>query len=354
VINADTGEYIAFLRSREYDNLIPFLRTFDGVETVSRDGSQTYARAITTALPNAQHVSDRFHLLKNLTEAASNLFAKIVPFCIVPKRSKENILGISGKKTAVERGIIDNYKKKLKLFNQVKALQAQGKIPTVVSRETGVNISMVRQYFKMDELPLRSSIMMERDSKLNAYKGQILQMITDGVRGIDIVATIRKAGFTGTDSLAKMYISRVRRDGVDNTLAKFYRRDICRLLYSPIEKIHDETLRAKIAGYLAARPDVETIIALVNNFRAVLKSGAADALDEWRTTVKHLNIRELNSFVKHLDGDLQAIKNAILYPYSNGIAEGKINKIKTIKRQTYGRASYEILTARLFLSDVFG
>ncbi len=34
-------------------------------------------------------------------------------------------------------------------------------------------------------------------------------------------------------------------------------------------------------------------------------------------------------------------------PWSNGMVEGKINKLKTIKRQMYGRAKFDLLRLRV-------
>jgi transposase len=39
--------------------------------------------------------------------------------------------------------------------------------------------------------------------------------------------------------------------------------------------------------------------------------------------------------------------NAIDLPWSNGQAEGQINRLKTIKRAMYGRAGPELLRARM-------
>ena len=50
-----------------------------------------------------------------------------------------------------------------------------------------------------------------------------------------------------------------------------------------------------------------------------------------------------------------AVGNAIDLPWSNGQAEGQINRLKTIKRAMYGRAGAELLRARMMpiqLSDL--
>jgi transposase len=51
--------------------------------------------------------------------------------------------------------------------------------------------------------------------------------------------------------------------------------------------------------------------------------------------------------VRTLRQDLAAVKNAITEPWSNGQAEGQINRLKTLKRAMYGRAGVELLRARM-------
>ena len=52
-------------------------------------------------------------------------------------------------------------------------------------------------------------------------------------------------------------------------------------------------------------------------------------------------------FAKTLRRDLTAVQNALRKPFSNGPVEGHINRLKTLKRQMYGRAGLALLRARL-------
>jgi transposase len=45
--------------------------------------------------------------------------------------------------------------------------------------------------------------------------------------------------------------------------------------------------------------------------------------------------------------DLEAVRNAVSEPWSNGQTEAQINKLKTLKRAMYGRAGVELLRARM-------
>lgn len=49
----------------------------------------------------------------------------------------------------------------------------------------------------------------------------------------------------------------------------------------------------------------------------------------------------------HIEPGFRCGKNAIEMPWSNGQAEGQINRLKTLKRAMYGRAGPELLRARM-------
>ncbi len=53
------------------------------------------------------------------------------------------------------------------------------------------------------------------------------------------------------------------------------------------------------------------------------------------------------SFARGLRSDFSAVAAALREPWSNGQTEGQINRLKTLKRQMYGRANTDLLRARL-------
>lgn len=64
-----------------------------------------------------------------------------------------------------------------------------------------------------------------------------------------------------------------------------------------------------------------------------------------------LNILELNSFIKSIERDNAAIINAIYYRYTNGLAEGFVNKLKAIKRSMYRRVTFHGLRRKTLWSE---
>jgi len=55
----------------------------------------------------------------------------------------------------------------------------------------------------------------------------------------------------------------------------------------------------------------------------------------------------MQRFAQTIQRDIEAIRNAIITPWSNGQTEGQINRLKALKRSMYGRAGTELLRARM-------
>ena len=55
----------------------------------------------------------------------------------------------------------------------------------------------------------------------------------------------------------------------------------------------------------------------------------------------------LASFAQRLGRDQDAVAAALQMPWSNGMVEGQIHRLKLIKRQMYGRTGFDLLRLRV-------
>src|SRR5258708_30346539 len=62
-----------------------------------------------------------------------------------------------------------------------------------------------------------------------------------------------------------------------------------------------------------------------------------------------VGIAELIAFVDGLADDAEAVVNGCSMTWSNGMVEGFINKVKWIKRSSYGQAGFPLLQRRVLL-----
>ena len=82
-------------------------------------------------------------------------------------------------------------------------------------------------------------------------------------------------------------------------------------------------------------------------FGTLVRERQEDKLDAWIAQVHESGLPELWRFAQGLLQDEAAVRAGLSLPWSNGMVEGKINKLKTIKRQMYGRANFDLLRLRV-------
>ncbi|WP_424140747.1 hypothetical protein [Roseomonas chloroacetimidivorans] len=93
-----------------------------------------------------------------------------------------------------------------------------------------------------------------------------------------------------------------------------------------------------------AVPALGTASNLARRFAALVRGGDAADLDDWLIAARD---SELAGFAQGLARDLEAVRAAVTAPWSTSPVEGQINRLKTVKRQMYGRAGHALLRARV-------
>lgn len=91
-------------------------------------------------------------------------------------------------------------------------------------------------------------------------------------------------------------------------------------------------------------PELVAARTAIGDFQSMIRSKTARKLDEWLEAARNSLV---GSFAGGVEKDLDAVRNAIISPWSNGQTEGQITRLKLIKRLMYGRAKLDFLQARL-------
>ena len=94
-------------------------------------------------------------------------------------------------------------------------------------------------------------------------------------------------------------------------------------------------------------PEFASMRSLAMRFRGIFRSRDPGKLDSWIDDAVNSGLVAIARFARVLHRDFDAVFNAIELPWSNGQAEGQIDRPKTIKRAMYGRAGLELLRARM-------
>lgn len=353
MVNHKYGSVIDILNSRDKESVVDWLKQYPNVIKVTRDGSNTYASAISEALPNAMQISDRFHLFYNITKAAIKEINKIIPKIIKIKKIEDIKVKIRSdfmEETKLERQKNINYIKRVELFNEVKKRYEECLNISKVADEFKMNWQTVKKYIKLDKLPPREQT---RYSSLDKYSSFIIDNIDKSI--VYIYNHIKDMGYTGRYSNLKHYIHKLKRG--KEFIEKYEnieRKNITKLLFN--NGINDllisEEEKERIRKYLKENKILNEIIMIVTTFRIMMYGESKEKLDNWITETKLKEYDEINIFVNAINNDYDAVLNCILnLDYSNGVAEGNVNKLKNIKKGMYGRCSVDLLKCKVIFSS---
>lgn len=273
----------------------------------------------------------------------------VIKYCKIDNSEKEKY----DKKIIAKANQEIKRKQKEELIKKVKSLKEKGYNLTQISKELSLDRKTVKKYIESDGTLNHASVGNKFKSKLDKYKDEIITLYSNGYNSTKIFNIIKDKGYNGSDSLVRHFIANIKRNTenlqhINNEYENIERKNLIKLLYKDIEKIESIT-KEQLEKVLMLYPQLKQIYQLVKQFKEILSSKDIYKIDKWIKEVKELNIPELNSYISGIERDFEAVKNAIRYEYSNGLAEGIINKIKVIKRIMYGRCSFEFLRQKVLL-----
>ncbi|GGN31897.1 hypothetical protein GCM10011578_070180 [Streptomyces fuscichromogenes] len=70
-------------------------------------------------------------------------------------------------------------------------------------------------------------------------------------------------------------------------------------------------------------------------------------MPEWIRQAEQDAPKPMKGFAGFLRQDLDAVTAGLTLPWSSGVVEGHVNRVKTLKRAMYGRASFALLRTRI-------
>ena len=117
------------------------------------------------------------------------------------------------------------------------------------------------------------------------------------------------------------------------------------MLKEPAERGPEEQALVQALGDRCA--ELKTSAELAREFAGLVRRRRAGEWDDWMTKVRGPGVaRELSGFAEGLRQDQAAVKAALSLERSNGQVEGRVNRLKLLKRQMYGRAKFDLLRGR--------
>ncbi len=99
---------------------------------------------------------------------------------------------------------------------------------------------------------------------------------------------------------------------------------------------------------MQAHEQLEIAWKLAQGFALMVREKNRSALEPWLQKADRSGIAELRTFAAGIKRELAAVQAALTYQWSQGQVEGQVHRLKLLKRQSYGRAGFDLLRHRVF------
>ena len=375
LVDLDRRRPVTLLPGREADTLATWLREHPGVAVISRDRAGAYAKGARNGAPGAIQVADRFHLLQNLAETLEVVFTAHAKDLRAVEQSRREAV-------ADERGTVSilpaepqakarvlavaRREPRLAAHEQVWKLRGQGYSGQAIARHLGISRATVFRHLRSEAFPERKGRGDAGHSLLDPWQDVIIEhWNSDRRHGRQLFRTLQNNGYRGSYPTLARYLQRLRAAQGIVLARKPAKQSRPVLVAAPRRVLTSRTTawlvlrraekrstddRALLAELRQHAPELDEAIALAEEFTGLIREHAPDRLDPWLQRARNSTVRQLQSFAKRLMDDYAAVRAGVAMAWSNGPTEGQVNRLKTIKRQMYGRANLDLLSQRFLLA----
>jgi len=361
LVNLQTHKIVDLLPDREAESVKRWLARHPEVDVVSRDRGGCYIDGATWGAPQATQVADRWHLLSNLGDAVEAFLIRAQirlehgkassGQCQKPDQPLSSFSATPGCQRKSQARLL----RKWKLYQRVQELHAAGRSLRKIGEELGLARNTVRKYFRQPRDPPLPTPRPLRASQLDPYEDYLLDRWSQGERtAAQLYREISERGYPGSASMVRAYVAHLRTTTADGSpprsrkqRAKAVSPRALRWLLARKHDDLDQEEQARLEQLLHLSPEVQTVYAFLQAFLKLVRERKHQELRSWMEQAIRSGIPELGSFVAGIERDYDAVSAALRLPWSQGITEGKVNKLKTLKRVLYGRAGFALLRQRL-------
>ncbi len=360
LVDLRTHQVLDVLPDRTADTSAAWMRGHPEIEVVSRDRGGDYAAAALAALPQAVQCADRFHVLTNLSKSVEGLLSRHLAAhrtrvdLEARATSLSTALGKGPPKRNPKQAHESQAKREERLaqYQQVVALRQLGFVQTAIAAQVGISHATVSRWLSYGAFPEQHP--RPRKTRLDPHLKAVAERWNAGCHNIaqlhrELVAAGHALTYRNVYRQLVRYLPEGRKHPASADQlppSPVLARQAVFLFLRRSEELEAEA-QATLALLQALHPEVAQTYELVQQFTRMLRTRTGDQLDAWLSHVRTSKIRELQGFVAGVERDKEAVKAGLTLPFSNGMVEGNVNKLKLVKRMGYGRAGFPLLRQRV-------
>jgi transposase len=354
LIDCETGAPLDLLPGRDSKPLADWLASHSGVEVICRDRSGSYAEGARTGAPDAAQVADRFHLWQNLGKAVERCVARHRD-CLRTLGQKSVEPAVDGQELEQPAPVLGTFADRARRHHAlVHDLIAEGHGIRGIARRLGWGRHTVQRFARAEtwEELVDGRWQGVRPSKLDPFKTHLYQRWEAGCTNArQLHREITEQGFQGSYSIVRNYLDEHHDRAAPTLIASpppTVRQVTGWLTRHPDSLTEDDKLQLK--PILEHCPELQAASGHIRGFGTMMTDLSGHNLTAWISAVRADDLPGLTSFASGLENDLDAVINGLTMRWNSGPVEGRVNHIKMIKRQMFGRAGLPLLRKRILLT----
>ncbi len=348
----ERGKVIDLLPDRSRESTSQWLLSHPGAEIISRDRASLYAQAATEAAPNALQVADRWHLLRNVSEALTsalsphhrlmNEVARAVSGMSEPPASGDSEKPQSQREAQKSR----NRELRLARYEEVMGRLREGWSEAEIARAFSLDRRTIRSWVRTSGFPERAPV--QRASQLDCHREYLEQRWDQGCHNAaQLWRELRERGYGGQSRMVRNWTyqqseARNRRLGRRRVAVAAPHLSPRSATWMILNRSNQT--EPMIEELCSRSPEIAQCVQLAREFFRIVRQREAAAWPGWLNAAEN---SPMVHFARHLRRDNAAVHAALTHPWSNGQVEGHVHRLKLIKRSMYGRASFDLLRHRV-------
>jgi transposase len=341
--NLESHRVVDLLPDRLAETAARWMYQQPDLAVVSRDRGGEYASAAREGAPQAIQCADRFHVVKNLTEAVQVLLARCQAEILAEKHQDEPgqneqnkpIISIEAwrppEPTHVEKVRLARRAGRYARYEHVVELDRQGMATKEIAGRVGLSDRTVRDWLKQETFP-EAQKRRKRQSSFDPFAAYVLKRWQDGEHnGLVLWREIQSQGYTGTDRSVYRYLKTLNqaevRASVNPERLQKYSANAAIWLFMRDPKKLEELEREDLAAFCQTCAPLKKAYDLLQDFLSIVHKREGHRLDAWLTRVAESGLPELQSFASGVEKDKDAVQAGLTWPINNGMVEGHVTKL---------------------------
>lgn len=224
----------------------------------------------------------------------------------------------------------------------------------------GIHKKTAVKYAAAERFPERR----DRGHKLAPYLPFLQTQWTAGENNIAaLYQAISAQGYSGSETSVRQYITLLRKEvGPARRPRRYYPPDSTEKKRKPRRAVSSRQAtwlvlrrpqdlssedQQALEFVMQAHAQLGVACKLGQSFALMVREKKVSALEPWLQEASRSGIAELCTFAAGIKRDQAAVQAALTYAWSQGQVEGQVHRLKLLKRQSYGRAGFELLRHRV-------